>query len=171
MTDTEISQICRRVRDRLCASGDQLVTVESCTGGGIAWHITGLAGSSDWFERAYITYSNEAKTDMVGVPAELICTHGAVSCQTAAAMAEGALDRSTASCALSVTGIAGPAGGSREKPVGTVCFGWAVRNPATAPCLKTDQCLFSGDRHAVRTASIKYALEGLLSMLNSMERP
>jgi len=124
-----------------------LTTAESCTGGMIAAACTDLAGSSAWFERGFVTYSNEAKSDMLGVPAELIATHGAVSEPVARAMASGALQHSRAQVALSVTGIAGPSGGSPDKPVGTVWFGWATPNGVWS-----DMQRFDGDRAAVRAA-------------------
>ena len=139
-----------------------MVTIESCSGGGIAWCMTSLSGSSDWFDRALVTYSNTAKTELVGVPAELIQMHGAVSLETAAAMADGGLQGSNATWALSVTGVAGPGGGSEAKPVGTVCFGWANRNPGQPPTLMTEQCQFSGERQEIRIATIRHALRGLL---------
>lgn len=130
-----------------------LVTVESCTGGGIAFAITQIAGSSAWFERSFVTYSNLAKQQMVGVDINLIKTYGAVSEQVAAAMAQGGLKNSNATLCLSVTGIAGPDGGSIEKPVGTVCFGRARENSVL-----TTTRLFAGGRDAVRDQSILFAL-------------
>ena len=131
-----------------------IATAESCTGGLIAAALTQIAGSSDVFERGFVTYSNAAKTDMLGVPAALIESHGAVSEQVARAMAEGAVAASRADIALSVTGIAGPGGGSAEKPVGLVWFGRARRG---GPCTTHAQN-FTGDRAAVRSQSVNYAL-------------
>jgi nicotinamide-nucleotide amidase len=137
-----------------------LATAESCTGGMIAAACTDLAGSSAWFERGFVTYSNEAKTDMLGVPAELIATHGAVSQPVARAMASGALQHSKAQVALSVTGIAGPSGGSPDKPVGTVWFAWA-----TPDGLWSEVKRFEGDRAAVRTATLHHSLSRLVELL------
>ena len=137
-----------------------LTTAESCTGGMIAAACTDLAGSSAWFERGFVTYSNEAKSDMLGVPAELIATHGAVSEPVARAMASGALQHSKAQVALSVTGIAGPSGGSPDKPVGTVWFGWA-----TPDGLWSEVKRFEGDRAAVRTATLHHSLSRLVELL------
>ena len=137
-----------------------LATAESCTGGMIAAACTDLPGSSAWFERGFVTYSNEAKSDMLGVPAELIATHGAVSEPVAHAMAAGALAHSKARLAVSVTGVAGPTGGSAAKPVGTVWFGWC-----TPAGIFTERQRFNGDRAAVRRASVVHALGGLLQRL------
>jgi nicotinamide-nucleotide amidase len=139
----------------------QLVTAESCTGGLIASSITELSGSSSWFERGFITYSNLAKQEMLGVPSELLATYGAVSKEVASSMATGALRHSTANVALAVTGIAGPSGGSIEKPVGTVCFAWAVRNTFVHTLKKQ----FSGNRQNIRSAACQEALHGLLAFI------
>ena len=136
-------------------------TAESCTGGGVAQALTEIAGSSDWFERGFVTYSNEAKEEMLGVSAATIEHFGAVSEQTAREMAEGALRRSRAQAAVSVTGIAGPGGGSPHKPVGTVAFGWAVTGAATTSRIKW----FEGDRQAVRSGATGEAIEGMLARL------
>ena len=141
-------------------------TAESCTGGLVAGAITAIAGSSEWFERGFVTYSNEAKSEMLGVPRALIDAHGAVSEPVARAMAEGALARSAADCAVSVTGVAGPGGGTAAKPVGMVCFGFALRG--AAPRVETRH--FAGDRAAVRTASVEAALEGLIDLVRASAR-
>ena len=135
-----------------------LVTAESCTGGLIAAACTDLAGSSDWFERGFVTYSNAAKTELLGVPPELITTHGAVSEPVARAMAAGAVARSHAQVSVAVTGVAGPSGGSADKPVGTVWFGWCVGDRCS-----TERMLFTGDRAAVRAQGVAHALAGLLA--------
>lgn len=137
-----------------------LATAESCTGGMIAAACTDLAGSSTWFERGLVTYSNEAKTDLLGVPTELIAAHGAVSESVARAMASGALQRSRAQVALSVTGVAGPGGGSPGKPVGTVWFGWA-----TPHGVWSEVQVFAGDRAAVRAATVRHSLTRLVALL------
>lgn len=135
----------------------RLVTAESCTGGLIAAACTDVAGSSNWFERGFVTYSNTAKTQMLGVPASLIETHGAVSREVALSMAQGALLNSPAHLAVAVTGIAGPGGGSPEKPVGTVWIATATQNaPAHAECF-----VFTGDRSSVRAQSVMHALHAL----------
>ncbi|PZO18304.1 MAG: damage-inducible protein CinA [Burkholderiales bacterium] len=137
-----------------------MATAESCTGGLIAGACTDLGGSSEWFERGFVTYSNAAKTELLGVPAELIAQHGAVSEAVARAMAAGALIHSPAQLAVAVTGVAGPTGGSADKPVGTVWFGWAT--PAGT---FTEHQRFAGDRAAVRAATVRHALAGLLQRL------
>jgi nicotinamide-nucleotide amidase len=144
----------------LKSRGLMMATAESCTGGLIAGACTEVSGSSDWFERGFVTYSNAAKTELLGVPAELITQHGAVSEPVARAMATGALTRSPAQLAVAVTGVAGPTGGSADKPVGTVWFGWAT--PAGS---FTEHQRFDGDRAAVRAATVRHALAGLLQRL------
>ena len=143
-----------RVLEAKCLT---LVTVESCTGGWIGQCLTSVAGSSAWYERGLVTYSNQAKTELVGVPVDLIAKHGAVSEPVVQAMARGALDRSTADLALAVTGIAGPDGGSMEKPVGTVWLCWRARTGVE----RTEDFFFTGDREAVREKSVLEALDGL----------
>lgn len=145
---------------RLQSQGLMLATAESCTGGMIAAACTDLAGSSAWFERGFVTYSNEAKTELLGVPAELISQHGAVSEPVARAMAAGALTHSRAQVAVAVTGVAGPSGGSASKPVGTVWFAWA-----TPQGLYSQRQVFPGDRAAVRQAAVDHALRRLLEYL------
>lgn len=142
----------------LAARGWRVATAESCTGGRVAAAITDVAGSSAWFEAGYVAYANVAKVALLGVPAATLAAHGAVSEATARAMAEGALARSGAQVAVAVTGIAGPGGGSAEKPVGTVCFAWALAGAPTAACTLR----LAGDRAAVRDQSVDVALKGLL---------
>ncbi|MCD2510916.1 CinA family protein [Comamonas endophytica] len=144
----------------LLSRGAQMATAESCTGGLIAGACTDVAGSSNWFERGFVSYSNRAKTEMLGVDAALIEAHGAVSEAVALAMARGAVAHSLAQCSLAVTGVAGPGGGSVDKPVGTVWFGWCVDGRADAECVR-----FEGDRAAVREATVEHALEGLVRRL------
>jgi nicotinamide-nucleotide amidase len=147
--------------DALRARGDMLTTAESCTGGLIAATCTSVAGSSDWFERGFVTYSNAAKTEMLGVDAALIAAHGAVSAEVACAMAEGALVHSRAALAVAVTGIAGPGGATPGKPVGTVWLALARRGaPAHAERLQLD-----GDRTAVRAQTVAVALQRLVDVL------
>jgi len=142
----------------LLSNGQRLATAESCTGGWVAQCLTAIAGSSDWFERGFVTYSNEAKQEMLGVWPETLEQHGAVSEATAAAMASGALCHSHADWALAITGIAGPGGGSPDKPVGTVCFGWAGPDGR----IELETCRFDGGREDVRAQSVIHALTGLL---------
>jgi nicotinamide-nucleotide amidase len=154
-----IAALVVRLAAALSRRGARLATAESCTGGLIAAACTSLAGSSDWFERGFVTYSNEAKTEMLGVPAALLAAHGAVSAEVAKAMAEGALGHSRATFALSVTGVAGPGGGSIAKPVGTVWIGVAASGEkAVASLLQAN-----GDRAAIREASVARALALLLA--------
>ena len=142
-----------------------LATAESCTGGLIAARCTDLAGSSIWFERGFVTYSNAAKTEMLGVPAALISEHGAVSEPVARAMAQGALERSHAQVAIAVTGIAGPGGGSAAKPVGCVWFAWA-----TPTGVWSERHVFPGDRAAVRAATVRYGVGALLDRLSAQNK-
>jgi len=143
-----------RARGWLCA------TAESCTGGLVAGAITDIAGSSEWFDRGYVTYSNEAKVAMLNVPPATLAQHGAVSEPTARAMAEAALAQSRAHIAVAVTGIAGPGGATPGKPVGTICFAWAVRGGE----LRVETHHLPGDRAAVRHASVVIALKGLVAL-------
>ena len=156
-----LEALAARVGAALLAERLMLATAESCTGGWVSQCLTAIAGSSAWFERGFVTYSNAAKQEMLGVAEATLAAHGAVSQPVAVAMAEGALRHSRADWAVAVTGIAGPAGGSAEKPVGTVCFAWAVRAGATT----TETRHFAGDREAVRAQSVACALAGLLERL------
>ena len=142
----------------LQSRGWRVATAESCTGGLVAAAITDVGGSSGWFERGFVTYSNEAKTEMLGVRADTLAAHGAVSEATAWEMVAGALERSGADLAVAITGIAGPSGGSPEKPVGLVCFAWAGREGP----LRSSTRRFAGDRAAIREAAVGVALEGLI---------
>lgn len=153
--------LARRLGERLKAAGAKLATAESCTGGWAAQVVTSVAGSSAWFERGFVTYSNEAKREQLGVREETLQKHGAVSEETAREMAQGALGRSRGSVALAVTGVAGPGGGTAAKPVGMVCFAWATARSVTS---ETRQ--FPGDREAVRRQSVIHALEGVLKALD-----
>ena len=149
------------VAEALRVNGWMLATAESCTGGWIAKLCTDLAGSSVWFERGFVTYSNEAKQDMLGVQAATLAQYGAVSEAVTAEMAAGVLQHSRAQVAVSVSGIAGPGGGTATKPVGTVCFGWAVQGGEVRTATRT----FQGDREAVRYQAVQYALNGVLQAL------
>ncbi|WP_128113070.1 CinA family protein [Polynucleobacter necessarius] len=151
----------------LLAKSWKIALAESCTGGLVAATLTDLAGSSKWFERGFVTYSNDAKTECLGVPSELIDTFGAVSEQVAKAMAEGALQASGANVAISITGIAGPSGGSAEKPVGTVCFGWAIQSSSTENRVISKTMHFDGDRTAIREQAKDYALAEFIALLRN----
>jgi nicotinamide-nucleotide amidase len=157
-----MDELARRVGRRLKSANAVLVTAESCTGGWAAQAITSVAGSSEWFERGFVVYSNAAKLELLGVRAETLQRHGAVSEQTAAEMASGALARSKASLALSITGVAGPGGGSPDKPVGTVCFAWAL----STGWIRAQTLLLAGDRESVRRQSVVHALQGVLKALD-----
>jgi nicotinamide-nucleotide amidase len=155
-----MDELARRVGERLKAANAVLVTAESCTGGWVAQAITSVAGSSAWFDRGFVTYSDAAKQELLGVGAETLRAHGAVSEATAREMARGALERSRATVAVSITGVAGPGGGTPEKPVGTVCFAWALQDGT-----KSETRRFSGDRESIRRQSVVLALEGVLKAL------
>ena len=147
----------------LSARGHKLVTAESCTGGWLAQAITAVPGSSGWFERGFVVYSNASKCEVLGVRAETLARFGAVSIETAAEMAEGALQASHADVSVAITGIAGPAGGDADKPVGTVCLAFAGGSPPPAARVFH----FEGDREAVRRQAIVAALEGLIERLST----
>ncbi len=183
--EAETARMVETLAAQLLARGWMLATAESCTGGLIAAACTDLAGSSTWFERGFVTYSNAAKAQMLGIDAALISQHGAVSELVARAMAQGALQHAHAQVALAVTGVAGPGGGSADKPVGTVWFAWAlpaqtsgasapdagadlaggVSAPAQAPALQSEVMHFEGDRAAVRQATLHHSLRRLLELL------
>lgn len=152
--------LARKLGAALLASGDRLVTAESCTGGWVAQAVTAIAGSSAWFERGFVTYSNASKQEMLGVSAPTLRRYGAVSEATARAMARGALRRSRGSVALAITGIAGPGGGTRNKPVGTVCFAWARGRK-----MRSETRRFAGGRSRVRRRSVVHALNEVLKWL------
>jgi nicotinamide-nucleotide amidase len=163
LSDPDLEARAAELLRALRANGWTCATAESCTGGLVAGAITAIAGSSDVFERGFVTYSNAAKTELLGVPAATIEAQGAVSEATAQAMAEGALARSAAQVAVAVTGIAGPGGGTPDKPVGTVCFAWARRGGAT----RAETHRLPGDRTAVRRESVGIALAGLTATVNT----
>lgn len=158
--------ICRLLADLLIKNDLRLVTAESCTGGMISAACTDLAGSSNWFERGFVTYSNEAKTEMLGVDAALIEAHGAVSEQVARAMAFGAVRYGAAQVSIAVTGVAGPSGGSTAKPVGTVWFGFSVQGR-----LHSETQRFDGDRAAVRSQTVAHALQRAIELVQVNELP
>jgi nicotinamide-nucleotide amidase len=161
MNESVSYELVQRLGGLLQACHMQVVTAESCTGGGVAERMTSYPGSSRWFERGFVTYSNAAKQELLDVPADVLERYGAVSEETAAAMAEGALAHSHGQISVAVTGIAGPEGGSAEKPVGTVCFAWGTRTGGT----RTARALFQGDRAQVREQSVLMAIQGLIDIL------
>jgi nicotinamide-nucleotide amidase len=161
MSNDTILALAAQVGKALQDKGLILTTAESCTGGGVAQAITEIAGSSDWFDCGFVTYSNASKTEMLDVSAALIAQMGSVSEEVAAAMASGALGASNAHIAISTTGIAGPTGAVPGKPVGTVCFGWA-----NSDSVHTERLVFAGDRTAVREQSVIHVLQGLLRFIN-----
>lgn len=155
----ELMELAKKVGRHLQQQGLTVATAESCTGGGIAYWLTSTPGSSAWFDRSFVTYSNEAKVNLVGVSIQTLQNHGAVSEQTAREMAEGTLYHSKADIAIGVTGIAGPGGGSPKKPVGTVWIAWAAHGKQTIAQVN----VYPGDRLAIRQQAIKTALMGLLT--------
>jgi len=157
----DINELAAQVGKALQDKGYLLATAESCTGGGISYAITEVAGSTGWFDCGFVCYSNASKSEMLEVPAALVAQFGSVSEEVAAAMAEGALGASNAHVSVSTTGIAGPTGAVPGKPVGTVCFGWA-----NGDAVHTERLVFSGDRKAVREQTIVHALQGLLRFIN-----
>ncbi|WP_305804054.1 CinA family protein [Stenotrophomonas sp. YIM B06876] len=161
MSDIELHQLAERLGERLRAGRDRVATAESCTGGWIAKAMTGVAGSSDWFDSGMVAYSYEAKQALLGVRPQTLETQGAVSRETVLEMVSGALVNSGASVAVAVTGIAGPGGGSADKPVGTVWIGWKRRGGYT----HAEVFHFDGDRDAVRRQTVTCALQGLEALL------
>lgn len=159
MVDDALVSLSEKVGKTLKERGWMLALAESCTGGGVAEAVTSVPGSSAWFERGFVTYSNEAKIEMLGVSPQTLAGHGAVSVETVREMAVGALARSHAQAAIAISGIAGPDGGTPGKPVGTVCFAWAIRNGI----LHCEQRQLDGDRQSVRRQAAQYALEHLLA--------
>ena len=161
---SELEKLAERLGHLLLERGEWLAAAESCTGGWLAQSVTAIAGSSAWFDRGFVTYSNAAKMDMLGVPESTLDRHGAVSEAVARAMAQGALAYSRADWTAAITGIAGPGGGSPEKPIGTVCFAWASKNGGCEATLS----LFSGDRATIREQAVRFALNGLIDRLGSV---
>ena len=165
MVDKELEQLAMDVGRALKSTGLNLVTAESCTGGWVGEAVTAIAGSSDWFDRGFITYSNAAKREVLGVAAATLSQHGAVSEETAREMALGALKHSRAQVSVAITGVAGPGGGSTDTPVGTVCFAWAKNDAA----LCSERHLLEGDRTEVRRQSVLIALRGILGLSSQDE--
>ncbi|MGA9394239.1 MAG: CinA family protein [Azonexus sp.] len=155
---SELESLAAHLGRELLNRGERLATAESCTGGWVAQSVTAIAGSSAWFERGFVTYSNAAKVEMLGVPETTLERHGAVSEATARAMAQGALKYSAANWTLAITGIAGPSGGTPEKPVGMVCLAWAQRDGGCEALT----CHFTGSRAEIREQAVRLALSGAL---------
>jgi nicotinamide-nucleotide amidase len=156
------ARLAKQVGAALKVHGMTLVTAESCTGGGVAQAVTMIPGSSAWFDRGFVTYSNTSKEEMLGVSPHTLEEHGAVSEQTVREMVDGALQYSRAQVAVSVSGIAGPSGGTKEKPVGMVWFAWATHDTVRTACL-----YISGDRDAIRLRAVRIALQGVVNLLNN----
>jgi nicotinamide-nucleotide amidase len=160
-------ELVHALADALRAAGRRMAAAESCTGGLIAAACTELSGSSDWFERGVVSYSNQAKQDLLGVPEDCIATHGAVSEPVARAMVEGVLRSSGVELAVAVTGVAGPTGGTADKPVGTVWIAFGRRGQNGAITTSAEHHRFDGDRAQVREATVRRALQGLLEQVRS----
>ncbi len=161
MSDKKLYALAEQVGDALKSRALMLATAESCTGGWVAEAVTMVPGSSEWFERGFVTYTYISKREMLGVKEATLDHHGAVSEAVVREMVEGALARSHAQVAVAVSGVAGPSGGTADKPVGTVCFAWGIKDGK--PRSETQR--FSGDREAVRRASVEHALKGVLALL------
>lgn len=159
---SDIDQSVQLLVQRLLKNGERVATAESCTAGWIAKSLTDPAGSTAWFERGFVTYSNESKEEMLGVQQQTLIDHGAVSAATVEEMVAGALQKSHADWAVAVSGIAGPSGGSVEKPVGLVWFGWQHKNGKA----QVESHVFEGDREAVRAQTVVHALQGLSRLIS-----
>ena len=162
VAESELKQLAQELGVKLQARQWRVATAESCTGGLVGQLLTSLPGCSSWFERGFITYSNVSKHEMLGVPTATLEAFGAVSEETAGAMAQGALAHSHAHVSLSITGIAGPDGGTQQKPVGMVCYGWALSDGTAM----TSTCRLSGDREEIRTRAAAAAIRGLIELLS-----
>jgi nicotinamide-nucleotide amidase len=161
VSDEELHQLAHELGGMLLARGWMVATAESCTGGWVGQLLTAIPGSSAWYERGFITYANAAKQEMLGVPAEILETHGAVSEETASAMAAGALAHSHAQATLAISGIAGPGGGTPQKPVGLVCYGWALADGTRM----SSTCRLDGDREEIRSRAVAAAMRGLIELM------
>ena len=161
VSNEELHRLASELGNKLKARDWMLATAESCTGGWVGHLITAIPGSSSWYERGFITYANAAKTEMLGVPAETLAAYGAVSEETASAMAAGALAHSHAQATLAITGIAGPGGATSQKPVGLVCYGWALADGT----LISSTCRLDGDREEIRSRAVAAALRGLIELI------
>ena len=164
-SDKELEALALKLGRALQVRGRRLAVAESCTGGWIAKTLTDIAGSSQWFEGGVVAYSNAAKTELLGVPADVLAAHGAVSEETTRAMADGARRRFAADLAVAVSGIAGPGGGTQDKPIGTVHFAWAAPNGVVAA-----RRVFAGSRESVRRQTVALALERLIELTWGDER-
>lgn len=160
--DAALQTLATELGDALHAQQRMLATAESCTGGWVAKVLTDIPGSSAWFDRGFVTYTNQAKQEMLAVSTIVLEKNGAVSEQTVEAMARGALQQSQAHYSLAISGIAGPGGATEDKPVGLVCFAWAVKQEKAAPVVWSSRHVFPGDREAVRRQAVATALKGLL---------
>ena len=156
--------------DRLRALNWRMATAESCTGGGIAYYLTELSGASDWFAGGVIAYDNAVKQDALGVSADTLLAHGAVSEQTVTQMARGVFRLMPVNCSVAVSGVAGPSGGSKEKPVGTICFAWAWRDAMGNTQVRTHRAQFVGNRSEVRMQTVLRALEGLIELCAQVQK-
>jgi len=163
MYDERLVSLAEQLGECLLQSSLKIVTAESCTGGGIGWFLTAIAGSSAWVDRGFIVYSNQAKQDLLQVQAQTLQEYGAVSEQTALEMADGALRNSVADISVAVTGIAGPDGGTDAKPVGTVCLAWQQRDGKAI----STRVQFQGDRAEVRALAINMAMQGVMDLIGS----
>lgn len=163
MPDSVLYKLAEEVGAALKARGLMLASAESCTGGWVSEAVTMIPGSSDWFERGFVTYTYISKREMLGVKEATLGNRGAVSEEVVREMAEGALARSHAQVAVAVSGVAGPSGGTPEKPVGTVCFAWGMKDGKP----RSETKRFSGDRESVRRQSVEHALKGVLALLRS----
>jgi nicotinamide-nucleotide amidase len=168
MQNKELELIVEKLAERLIKNNKKLAAAESCTGGWVAKVLTDLAGSSVWFERGFVTYSNQAKHEMLSVAESTLETYGAVSQETVIEMAVGALKNSHADFSLSVSGIAGPGGGSAEKPPGLVWFAWAVKDKNKLNILAAERQVFVGDRESVRQQAVEYVLTRLMKLLEEI---
>jgi nicotinamide-nucleotide amidase len=162
MINNTIQQLASKLGDKLMQTNSLVATAESCTGGGVAYAITYVTGSSQWFDRSFITYSNESKQEMLGVQGKTLKENGAVSEAVVVEMAQGAVRNSNANIAVSISGIAGPGGGSIDKPVGTVCFSWCHEMSRSI----TETKCFKGSREEVREQAVIHALQGLIRLLD-----
>lgn len=168
MSDEKLALIVEQIAELLLKADKKLTTAESCTGGWVAKVLTDIAGSSEWFERGFVTYSNPAKHEMLDVSESTLETYGAVSQETVSAMAIGALKNSHADFSLSISGIAGPGGGIKDKPVGLVWFSWAAKENNTLNILASEKKVFSGDRESVREQAVEYVLTELIKLLEKI---
>jgi nicotinamide-nucleotide amidase len=159
----QIYQLAERTGEILQQGGCMMAAAESCTGGWLAKMVTDVPGSSQWFDRGYVTYSNQSKIDMLGVSSATLDSHGAVSLEVVAEMAEGALEKSQAGITIAISGIAGPDGGTKEKPIGTVCFAWAMKDGS----IRTEQQQFFGNRSEIRQQAVVHALSGICEIITS----